>query len=568
MRLNVLLGELLVERKLITPKQLSQALEEQKTSREPLGQILVKNKFIDEEALRKILAEQLGVSFLSCDQLIPRTDQRLKELVPVDFAKANLILPLERQGRVLKVALARMPDMIFIDNLRKITGLDILAVLATEGELKKAIEAYYQSIDFQEAISSSDVDELTAEAEHDYLQEKEATQVNLEAVFEEAEKAPVIKLVDMMIKKALDDRASDIHIEPFMDKLTIRNRIDGVLYELPPPPKQLHNAMVSRIKILSKMDIAEKRIPQDGSFALQYKGRKVDVRVSTIPIIYGEKVVMRILDKRMDLLDLKTLGFEPEQLQLFEIALNRPYGLIFVSGPTGSGKSTTLYAALNKRFSPTINILTIEDPIEYQIPGINQVQVKPEIGLTFAAGLRAFLRQDPDVILVGEVRDLETAEICIRASLTGHLVLSTLHTNDAITVATRLIDIGIQPYLVAGSLGLIAAQRLVRLLCPDCKEPYKVDSKLRDDYGIKVDTLFKAKGCSKCRNIGYWGRAAIYEVFLVDEDVRRLITKDSDLGKLKQLQKEKKMDTLFQNGIKKVERGMTTLEEVLSVAYE
>lgn len=564
MRINSLLGDILLEREIITRAQLNQALAKQKESKEPLGQVLIQLGFLDESQLRMILSEQLGVSFLSTDQLRPRTDQRLKESIPPDFAIANYVLPLERSGQVLKVAVAKVPDIIFLDNLRKITGYDIMTVLATETELKRAIEAYYGSTDLQEFISSSEVDDATQED----FETKEENKVDLETTIAEAERAPVVKLVDVMIRKALDDRASDIHIEPFHDKIAIRYRVDGNLYELPPPPRELHNAVVSRIKILSKIDIAEKRIPQDGSFALQYKGRKVDVRVSTIPVVFGEKVVMRLLDKRMDLLDMKVLGFEPEQLELFEKALMRPYGLILMTGPTGSGKSTTLYAALNKRLSPEINIVTIEDPIEYQIPGINQVQIKPEIGLTFAAGLRAFLRQDPDVILVGEVRDLETAEICIRASLTGHLVLSTLHTNDAVTAVTRLIDIGIQPYLVAGSLGLVAAQRLVRVLCPHCREPYKPDMKTRDEYKITVETLYKSKGCSKCRDIGYWGRMAIYEVMLIDEDIRKLITKDANLDALKRIQKEKHFETLLQNGVRKVERGLTTLDEILSVAYE
>ncbi|MFA7255315.1 MAG: ATPase, T2SS/T4P/T4SS family [Candidatus Omnitrophota bacterium] len=564
MSINALLGDILVERRLINRDQLTQALDQQKESKEPLGQIMIQLGFLDEAQLRMALSEQLGVSFLSTDQLKPRMDQRLKECVPPDFALTHLVLPLDRVGQVLKVAVAKVPDLIFLDNLRKITGYDIVTVLSTESELKRAIEAYYGNTDLQEVISSAEVDDVT----QDYIQEADDHKVDLEATLLEAEKAPVVKLVDVMIRKALEDRASDIHIEPCQDKINIRYRVDGVLYELPPPPRELHNAMVSRIKILSKMDIAEKRIPQDGSFALQYKGHKVDMRVSTIPIVFGEKVVMRILDKRLDLLDMKLLGFEPEQLAHFETALMRPYGLIFVTGPTGSGKSTTLYAALNKRLSPEINILTIEDPVEYQIAGMNQVQVKPEIGLTFASALRAFLRQDPDVILVGEVRDLETAEICIRASLTGHLVLSTLHTNDAVTAVTRLVDIGIQPYLVAGSLGLIAAQRLIRVLCPHCKEPYKVDAKTQKDYGIRADTLYKATGCPKCRKIGYWGRMAIYEVLPIDDDIRRLVTRDADLGKLKALQMEKKYETLLQNGIKKVERGVTTLDEVLSVAYE
>ncbi len=564
MRINSLLGDMLVERKLITRAQLGQALTKQKEIREPLGQILIQLGFIDEAHLRLTLSEQLGVSFLSTDQLKPRTDQRLKECIPTDFALANYVLPLERNGNVLKVAVAKIPDIIFMDNLRKMTGYDIVTVLSAESELKRAIETYYGNVDLQEVVSSSEVDDLTQQ----YIPDKDENKVDLGTTIAEAEKAPVVKLVDIMIRKALDDRASDVHIEPFHNKITIRYRVDGVLYEFPPPPRELHNAIISRIKILSRMDIAEKRIPQDGSFSLQYKGRKVDVRVSTVPIIAGEKIVMRILDKRLDLLDMKTLGFEPEQLEHFEKALMRPYGLIFVTGPTGSGKSTTLYAALNKRHSPEVNILTIEDPVEYQLSGINQMQVKPEIGLTFASGLRAFLRQDPDVILVGEVRDLETAEICIRASLTGHLVLSTLHTNDAVTVVTRLVDIGIQTYLVAGSIGLVAAQRLIRLLCPDCKEPYQVDPKTREDYKIKTETLYKAKGCPKCRDIGYWGRVAIFEVLPIDEDIRRLITKNADLDALKRIQKEKHYETLLQNGIKKVERGLTTLDEVLSVAYE
>ena len=563
-RINALLGDILIERQLISKLQLSQALAKQKETKEPLGQVLIRLGFLDESQLRVVLSEQLGVSFLSTDQLKPRTDQRLKECIPTEFAITNLVLPLDRMGQVLKVAVSKVPDIIFMDNLRKITGLDIVTVLSAESELKRAIEAYYGNTDLQEVVSSSEVDDV----KQDYITTKDETKLDIETTIAEAEKAPVVKLVDIMIRKALDDRASDIHIEPFQEKINIRYRVDGILYELPPPPRELHNAMVSRIKILSKMDIAEKRIPQDGSFALQYKGRKVDMRVSTIPIVFGEKVVMRILDKRLDLLDMKTLGFESEQLALFETALMRPYGLIFVTGPTGSGKSTTLYAALNKRLSPEVNILTIEDPVEYQISGMNQVQVKPEIGLTFAAGLRAFLRQDPDVILVGEVRDLETAEICIRASLTGHLVLSTLHTNDAVTAVTRLIDIGIQSYLVAGSLGLVAAQRLIRVLCPHCKEPYKPDSKTQESYKLQADTLYKAKGCEKCRHIGYWGRAAIYEILPIDEDFRRLISKDANLDALRMIQKEKKCETLFQNGLKKVERGMTTLEEVLSVAYE
>ncbi len=565
MGINALLGDILIERRLISREQLSQALAAQKETKEPLGQVLIQLGFLEEAQLRIVLSEQLGVSFLSTEQLKPRKDQRLKECITAEFASSHLVLPLDREGQVLKVAMAKIPDLIFLDNLRKVTGYDIVTVLSTEGELRRAIEAFYGSTDLQDVITAAEVTDATQDFIHEVAEDHK---VDIGAEVHEAGAAPVVKLVDVMIRKALDDRASDIHIEPSQEKIAIRYRVDGVLYELPSPPRELHNAIVSRVKILSKMDIAEKRIPQDGSFALQYKGRKVDVRVSTVPIVFGEKVVMRILDKRLDLLDMNLLGFEPDQLAQFETALMRPYGLIFVTGPTGSGKSTTLYAALNKRLSPEVNIMTIEDPVEYQISGMNQVQAKPEIGLTFASALRAFLRQDPDVILVGEVRDLETAEICIRASLTGHLVLSTLHTNDAVTAVTRLIDIGIQPYLVSGSLGLVAAQRLVRVLCKECKEPYKVDEKTKQDYNLHVDTLYQAKGCPKCRKIGYWGRMAIYEIFPIDEDVRKLISKDADLSKLRELQKEKKYETLLQNGLRKVERGQTTLDEVLSVAYE
>ena len=564
MRTNVLLGELLLERKLITREQLTQALAEQKASREPLGQILIRTNALKETELRAVLSEQLGVSFLAPEQLKPRGDQRLKEFIPMEFAREHKVLPLAREGRLLKLAVCKMPDIIFLDNLRKLTGLDISPVLSTTNELNKAIDIFYSSTDMQELVSSQELDD----AKQEYISEREESKIDLEATIVEAEKAPVVRLVDAMIKKSLDDRASDIHIEPYLEKITMRYRVDGVLYELPSPPKEMHNAMVSRVKILAKMDIAEKRIPQDGSFSLNYKGRRIDIRVSTIPIVSGEKIVMRILDKRTDLLDMKLLGFEPAQQELFMTALMRPYGLIFVTGPTGSGKSTTLYAALNKRLSPEVNIITIEDPVEYQITGMNQVQVKPDIGLTFASGLRAFLRQDPDVILVGEVRDLETAEICIRSSLTGHLVLSTLHTNDAVTAVTRLIDIGIQPYLVSGSLVLVAAQRLIRLLCPHCKVAHKIDPKIKEQYKLNAEMIYAAKGCVQCRNIGYWGRAAIYEVLPIDEDFRRMVSKDSDLDSLRKLQKQKGYETLFQNGLRKVERGMTTLEEVLSVAYE
>ncbi len=384
----------------------------------------------------------------------------------------------------------------------------------------------------------------------------------------EAEKKPVVKFVDLLIRQALEAHASDIHVEPVRAKVNVRSRIDGVLYETASPSREIAHAVIPRIKLLAKMDLAEKRIPQEGAFSLEYQGHKVEVSVSAIPIVQGEKVVMRIEDHLAALPALSALGFEPEQLEIFERALMRSYGLILVSGPVSSGKSTTLYAALNGRLSPNINILTIEDPIKCQIPGVNQVQVRPEIGLTFASGLRAFLRQDPDVIFVGEVRDLETAEICIRTTLTGHLVLSTIHTPDAASALMRLLDIGIEPYLVAGAVSLSVAQRLVRVLCPHCKEAYAPDARTRSKYNLKAPVLFRPKGCEKCHKIGYRGRTAVYELLAVGDDVRRSIAKGASSEKFREAQREQGSGDLFQNGLKKVEQGVTSLEEILSVVYE
>ncbi len=563
MRLNILLGDLLKNKGLLSDDELLRALEEQRDAGEPLGQVVVRLGFVKEEDLRKVLSEQLGMPFLGADEIHPRLDQRLKEYIPKELAFEHVILPLELKDDQLKIACAKIPDIIVLGDLRKITGCEIVTVLAGKDDLIRIIDLFYSTTNLQEVVTSSEFSKAT----ESYAEKKGEKLKDVD--IQDADAAPVIKLVDMLLKRALDDRASDIHIEPIHDRISIRYRVDGTLYELPTPPRELHMALVSRIKILSKLDIAEKRLPQDGSFSINYKARKVDVRVSTIPVVSGEKVVMRILDKRVELMNIKSLGFTPEQVAIFEEKIQKPYGLIFVTGPTGSGKSTTLYAALNRRISPKINILTIEDPVEYQVNGINQVQVQSEIGLTFAAGLRAFLRQDPDVILVGEVRDQETAEICIRAALTGHLVMSTLHTNDAATAVTRLVDIGIKPYLVAGSLLMIVAQRLVRKLCPDCKHADTIDPKIKADFGITVPMVFKAneKGCKTCHNIGYWGRLAIYELLPIDEDLRRAISKGEDSDTLREMAKKKGYPTLFKSGIEKVNEGLTSLEEVMSIAY-
>jgi type II secretory ATPase GspE/PulE/Tfp pilus assembly ATPase PilB-like protein len=374
----------------------------------------------------------------------------------------------------------------------------------------------------------------------------------------------VVKLVDLIIRQAIDEHASDIHIEPFKDKISLRYRIDGKLYEIPPPTKYLHLPIISRIKILSKLDIAEKRLPQDGAFLVRMEDRTIDLRVSTIPTIYGEKVVLRILDRSAIVLNIDQLGFDAKQVEQIRKVIKSPYGLVFLTGPTGSGKTTTLYAILNEVKGPTKNIITIEDPVEYKLDGVNQVQVKPEIGLTFANALKSILRHDPDVMMIGEVRDLETAELAIRTALTGHLIFSTLHTNDACSGATRLIDIGIEPYLVASSVNAFISQRLIRVICPDCKTERK-DYKGLPEYFKNVN-IYYGKGCDKCKSIGYRGMTAIYEILTIDEAIEDLILKKSSVAQIKKLATERGFKSLLDAGIERVKAGVTTPEEVMRVA--
>jgi len=559
------LGEILVRQGLITDDQLQQALVEQKKTGHPLGEILVNMRFVRRETdIMVALSQQLNLPVMVGDQLNPRADQRLKDIFPEKIAKERFALPLFRSGKNLTVAFAKPFDLLLLDDLKKITSLEIIPVLATPNDLRTKLQNFYGDIQLEEVVSGKQMEAETKSAARGVTEGR----VMLAERMAEADQPPVIRFVDLLLKKSIEDRASDIHIEPFEDRLIVRYRVDGILYELPPPPKQMHLAVVSRVKILSKLDIAEKRVPQDGSFSITYKSRNIDVRVSTVPVVFGERVVMRLLDKGGSLKGLSDLGFDEKQLKAFQDAVEKPYGLIYVTGPTGSGKTTTLYAAINYVKSTETNILTIEDPVEFQMPGIGQVQVKPDIGLTFASGLRAFLRQDPDIILVGEVRDEETADVCVRAALTGHLVLSTLHTNDAPTAVTRLVDIGIKPYLVASSLILIGAQRLVRKLCPNCKEPYEASDKEMKDFRLNVRKIYKAKGCKECRDIGYWGRVAIYEIMPITEQMRSVIARGEEISKLREAEKEAGIATLFDSGVRKVEQGITTLEEVLSVAYE
>lgn len=558
------LGEFLVKEGLITTEQLEQAISIQRQEGGRLGEIVVKLGMVKEEQMVAVLGKQLNIPYFSLGtgMLKPAADQGLEQVIPQDFALKHSVLPLSRTLKSLTVAMSDPLDLILIDNLRKLTSCEINLVIATKPDIQKAIEDFYgKSTMFREAVEASyDLSSVgPVEVERELEQE-----LSLDKLIARAEEAPVVKLVDLIIRQAIDERASDIHIEPFKERISLRYRIDGKLYEIPPPARHLHLPIVSRVKILAKLDIAEKRLPQDGGFLVRIEERPIDLRVSSIPTIYGEKVVMRILDRSQVVLDLQTLGFTGKTLEHMRRLCKQPYGLIFLTGPTGSGKTTTLYAILNEVKDPTKNVVTIEDPVEYKLDGVNQVQVKPEIGLTFASALRSFLRQDPDVMLVGEVRDLETAQICIRSALTGHLVLSTLHTNDAPSAVTRLMDIGIESYMLAPSLLMVVAQRLIRRLCPDCKEAYEPDPEKLKNTPIKAELLYKPKGCARCNNTGYKGRSSIAEILITNDEIRELISQKASFQKIREVARAAGMQTLYDVSMQKVQEGVTSLEEALS----
>ena len=556
------LGQILLKEGLITEEQLEKAIEIQKKDGTRLGETLINLGILTEKDIVVAMAKQLSIPYASYAKglLKPSENQDLAKLVPEDYARKNMLIPVSRHMDSLTVAFMDPLDLIAIDNLKRMTGCDINPIISTKTDLQRAINEFYGKEDLlKDAISDS------YELEEFKIEKDKEEDLSLDDLIARAEEAPVIKLVDLILMQAIKDRASDIHIEPFKNKINIRYRIDGILYEIPPPSKHLLPAIVSRIKILSNMDIAERRLPQDGVFYVKVENKDIDIRVSTIPAIFGEKVVMRILDKSSTPLNLGELGFDPEDLEKFRKAIVSPHGLVLITGPTGSGKTTTLYAALNEIKSPRKNISTVEDPVEYKLEGINQVQIKSNIGFTFSNALRAFLRQDPDIIMVGEVRDLETAQICVRASLTGHLVLSTLHTNDAPSAISRLIDIGVEPYLISSSLIMVGAQRLIRRLCPECKEAYETTPNLVKDYGIKQELLYKPKGCDYCSHTGYRGRIAIYEIVMVTDQLRELIARGAPLGEIKDKTKGLGLRTLLYSGMKKAEEGFTSVEEVLSV---
>ncbi|TRZ95787.1 type II secretion system protein GspE [bacterium] len=559
------LGELLLKENLISAANLEKAVSVQKQEGGRLGEILIKLGFIKEDQVVAVLGKQLNIPYFSLGTglLKPAVDQGLEQLIPQEFALKNAVIPLSRTLKSLTVAMADPLDIILLDNVKKLTNCEVNPVIATRSDINKAIEEFYgKSAMFKEAVEASYNFATAVIKDESELGEEE---LSLDKLIARAEEAPVVKLVDLIIRQAIDERASDIHVEPFKNTISLRYRVDGKLYEIPPPAKHLHLPIISRIKILARLDIAEKRLPQDGAILVRIDERPIDLRVSTIPTIYGEKVVLRILDRSVVVLDLNRMGFEPQQLEDMRKAMSSPYGLIFLTGPTGSGKTTTLYAMLSEINKPAKNIITIEDPVEYKLEGVNQVQIKSEIGLTFSTALRSFLRQDPDIMLVGEVRDLETAQICIRSALTGHLVLSTLHTNDAASAVTRLMDIGIEPYMIAPSLLMVVAQRLLRKLCPDCKEAYEPTPEQLKSIKLKTELAYKPKGCVKCSQIGYKGRICISEVMFINEEIKSLISQRATFQKIRDVAKAAGMQTLYESAIKKAESGITSLEEALAI---
>jgi type IV pilus assembly protein PilB len=562
------LGELLVNTGLITKEQLEEALKIQSNSGGRLGQILVQLGYIDEEVLIAFLGKQFGVPYIALSEY-GEINEEVARLIPESIARRELVIPIAREGRVLTVAMVDPLNVFLIDEIKMMTGYEVKAVISSERDIRDTIEKIFgpkEKIEevIKEAVRETEGVEVVKEVS------EEASVVELEAA---AEEAPVVKMVNLILNNAIKSRASDIHIEPFEKNVRVRYRIDGVLHEQPSLPKKFQNAIVSRIKIMSQLDISEHRLPQDGRIKIRTMGKEVDFRVSTIPTIYGEKVVLRILDPSSLCLDLTKLGFEPEALALYQRNIQKPYGMILITGPTGSGKSTTLYSTLSTLNYPDKNIVTIEDPVEYVLEGINQVQVRPEIKFTFAAGLRAFLRQDPNIIMVGEIRDQETASIAINAALTGHLVFATLHTNDAPSALTRLNNMGIEPFLTTSSVILIVAQRLVRIICEKCKENYSVPAELLVELGVpreelkdvKEITLYRGGGCDNCSNTGYRGRKGIYEVLEMNDEIRELVLEHATTQAIKQVARKYGMMTLREAALRKLLRGETTIEEVLRV---
>ncbi len=563
------LGEILVKDNLISSDQLKQALDYQKKNGGRLGTCLVKMGLVSDDDITAVLSRQYGVP--SINLKFYEVDPAVIKLVPQETAVRYQIVPLSRVGSTLTIAMTDPTNVFAMDDIKFMTGFNVEPVVASETAISEAISKFYGAVESVEELDKVMKDLTGDDADALELAAEEA-EMDLASLEKAAEEAPIIKLCNLILTDAVKRGASDIHVEPYEKEYRVRFRIDGVLQNVMAPPLKLRDAITSRIKIMSKLDISEKRLPQDGRIMIKYlkdgKKKELDFRVSTVPTLFGEKIVLRLLDKENLRLDMTKLGFEPESLQKFERQILKPYGMVLVTGPTGSGKTNTLYSSVARLNTPETNIMTAEDPVEFQLPGINQVQMKEQIGLNFASALRAFLRQDPNIILVGEIRDFETAEIAVKAALTGHLVLSTLHTNDAPSTISRLMNMGIEPFLVATSVNLICAQRLVRRICVQCKEPLQVQPQALIEAGFTPDeasrtTVYTGKGCGACNNTGYKGRVGLYEVMEITDDLRELILVGASALELKKKALELGMITLRRSGLTKVAAGLTTMEEVL-----
>ena len=557
------LGELLVKENVITPIQLKNALDAQRGSGARLGHELARLGYIEESELTSFLSKQYGVPSVNLESIeIPA---EVLKLVTRDVVTRHQVIPINKTGNTLMVAMADPSNVYAIDDIKFGTNLSIDVVVASEQAISEAIEKYYSSeVSFDEVMMDFDMDEEDVDFSEEYEED-----INVLDLEKSAGEAPVVKLVNLILIDAIRKNASDIHVEPYEKQLRIRYRIDGILYEVMKPPVKLKSAIISRLKIMSNLDIAERRLPQDGRIKMKMgRGKEMDYRVSVLPVMWGEKVVLRLLDQSNLQLDMTKLGFEPEGLVNFQHAISKPYGMVLVCGPTGSGKTTTLYSSLSSLNEPTTNLCTAEDPIEFNLFGINQVQMHEDIGLNFAATLRSFLRQDPDTIMVGEIRDFETAEIAIKASLTGHLVLSTLHTNDAPATVSRLLNMGVEPFLVASAVNLICAQRLLRTVCKDCKEPIDVPDQTLIDLQVKLEDLpnfnvHHGSGCKTCNSTGHKGRLGVYEIMTMSDELGEFVLNGASTLELKREAIRQGMDTLRMAALKHLGRGITSIKEVV-----
>ncbi len=561
---GVRIGELLIGRGLITPEQLEEALKEQsRNSFEKLGETLLRLEIIKEEDLLSAIGEQFGVPYLKIDKGL--YDPDISDILPKDFVEKYYVLPLFKVRDTLTVAVMDPLNVFVMDSLKRLSGLEINVVIASAEDISRTIRQVGNS---KKAFL---VDEIIENIQEDDIKVVEREVDDIDQIEEVAGLSPVVRLVNFIIYKGINESASDVHIEPDEGVLRVRYRVDGMLREGLRPPFQMQAAVVSRIKIMADLDISKRRIPQDGRMQVMMDNRLVDLRVSVIPTYHGEKVVIRVLDKESMLKDLDKLGYSIEMLEDFEVQVRKPSGIILVTGPTGSGKTTTLYSALLKVNSVEKNICTVENPIEYNLKYVNQVQVNEKAGLTFSGTLRSLLRQDPDIIMVGEIRDKETAQVAVQASLTGHLVLTTLHTNDALSTVTRLTNMGVESYLLSSSLSAVVAQRLVRTICSSCREEVpatKAQSELGKRYGLDIDTVYVGKGCARCGKSGYSGRVGVYEMVVIDDDMRDLIVSNPSITELREYARGKGIKNLRYDSLRKVRDGLTTMEEVMRISED